>query len=55
MTASRIYASFCLAVVCFFVYSKYEGWVAFGSGAGPPHGSSSGGGHGTGVFVGAHK
>ena len=55
MMAPRLYAAWCLAVLGFFVYAKYEGLIPFGTNATAPGGSSYGGGHGTGVFIGAHK
>ncbi len=50
------YAAFCLMVLSIFSYAKYEGVSLFGSGN-TPAGShnGSGGGHGAGFLLGAHK
>ncbi len=51
-----VYAAFCLVVLGLFTYAKYEGVSLSGAGT-TPAGShnGSGGGHGAGFLLGAHK
>jgi hypothetical protein len=51
-----LYGLFCLVVLSGYTYTKVQGLSLFSSGL-IPSGSrtSSGGGHGTGVFLGSHK
>ncbi len=50
------YAVFCLIVLSIFTYAKYEGMSLFNTGTTPPAtNTGSGGGHGAGFLLGAHK
>jgi hypothetical protein len=52
MKVPPFYSVFCLLVLGAFIYAKVEGLALFGASNAT---ASSGGGHGTGVFLGGHK
>jgi len=52
MKVPPVYSVFCLLVLGAFIYAKVEGLALFGASNAT---ASSGGGHGTGVFLGGHK